>query len=251
MKPNYVILSHGRAGTNFCSQNMQDHPEIAAFMEPFNGVPANRTKLAGEIWDGTSSAMDFARRQCFDNPELQDKARGFKLFYFHCRENRVTSDIWRALRQDKSVKIIFLNRRNFLNKFLSDQRAKASGVWHPNRKDYLSSQYAEVVDLQVDIPACLNMMQYLYASYNLIRREFAQHDHIEWFYEDLKGRGDAFMADICRLLNVAPHPVKVPFRAGTLSPATTRILNRDRVLEVIGSSIFADQIADCPLLTQG
>jgi hypothetical protein len=248
MKPNYVILSHGRAGTNYCAHNMQDHPEIAAFLEPFNGIAENRTPLAGEVWDGTSSAIEFARRQVFDNPALQDKARGFKLFYFHCRQNRVTSDIWRALRQDKSIKIIFLNRRNFLNKYLSDQRAQASGVWHPNRKDYLTSQYADVVDLRVDIPACLNMMNYLYTSYNLIRQEFDGHDHIEWFYEDLAGQGDAFMADIYRLLEVAPLPAKVPFRAGTLSRATTRIVNHDRVLEVIGSSIFADQIAECPLL---
>lgn len=244
----FVVFSHGRAGTNFLINNIKQHPRLAVFHEPFHNNEKDRTLVNGKKWiEGTSSA-DFAYNNIYNSVNAEKSSAGFKLFYFHCRQNILSSDIWTRLANDKSVKIIFLNRRNLLNKHLSDLRAHASGVWHPNKCNYLEEQYSEVVSIQVSVNQCLRVMADIFSGYTIIKDKFRNHQFIEFFFEDLENKSEEFLDNVYNFLNVVPVEMKIPFRAKTLSRATTMISNEEEVRSVIGSSFFSDFINDCPLL---
>lgn len=241
----FVLFSHGRAGTNFVMNNLRTHPDVRAFMEPFHMSPGARAEVDGSVWETGTSSAKFIHDKIWTG---QKPCEGFKLFYFHCREDLVSADVWPMLQEDRDVKIIFVNRRNLLMKHLSDLRAQASGVWHPRGKDYLQKQYAEVVELQVDIRHLDRALHAHYCGYHRMSDVFAQHDNQHLFYEDFVADGVSTFQRMQAFLGLPPVVSGEGFREGTLTPATTRITNAEEVRAYLRKSIFADFIEGCPLL---
>ncbi len=241
----FVLFSHGRAGTNFVMNNLRAHPDVRAFMEPFHNEPGARAPVDGQRWETGQSSAAFARDVIWTG---QKPVEGFKLFYFHARQDLVSADIWTALRADHDVKLIFVNRRNLLMKHLSDLRAQASGVWHPTTKDYKEKQYNQVVELQVDVTLLNRVMVDLYCGYHRVADIFAGHQALHLFYEDFAADGPGNFGRIQDFLGLERKISGDGFRADTLTPATTRIKNAPAVRNFLAKSVFADFLADCPLL---
>lgn len=241
----FVLLSHGRSGTNFVMNNLRAHPDMRGFMEPFHAEPGARAMVDGKRWETGTSSAAFAREAIWTG---EKPVEGFKLFYFHCRQDMVSADIWPALRADRDVKIVFVNRRNLLMKHLSDLRAQASGVWHPTAKNYLEKQYAEQVELQVDIALMNRVLTDLYCGYHRVAEMFAAHDCLHVMYEDFVADGMAAFQKIQAFLGLSNAVSGHGFREGTLTPATTRIKNAAQVRAFIAKSVFCDFLDDCPLL---
>ena len=243
----FLILSHGRAGTNFLGNNLQAHPHIATFLEPFHNDESERVEVRGKKWTAGQSAYDFLQDHVYESVD-DKRAAGCKLFFFHCRQDAQSADIWRRAREDRDIKIIFLNRRNLINRVISDLRAERSGVWHPKSEDYLSSQYAGQIALTINPAMMLNRLKDLYCGEHLVREAFAEHPSISAAFEDLATKGEAFLGEVCAFLGVPEGPVVSPFRAGTLSSQTTVITNADELRASLSLTPFETYIDGCPLL---
>ncbi len=243
----FVVFSHGRAGTNFLMHNLMAHPDTRIHMEPFNEAEG-RSAVDGVKWQKGESSADFAYTHAFRDVDNAKRAAGFKLFYFHCRQDPVSADIWQALLEDREVRMIYLNRRNLLNKCLSALRAEKSGVWHPKGGDYLKSAYGEIVDIEVNIPWLMRAMTNLYCGYHRVAETFKAHRNIHFHFEDLELQNERMLSDVYRFLDLDPQPVAHPFRSGTLTRETTRIVNESEVRDAISSSVFSDYLNTCPLL---
>ena len=249
-KTKYIVLSHGRAGTNYLNQNFRQHPQIAAYNEPFHDTPAKRAPVSGRKWKTAESATKFAWETMYNDPDPRVTAVGFKLFFFQCRQNRKAADIWNTVLNDTSIRPIFVNKRNLLNRYFSELRAKASGVWHPTSNDYKNTQYGEIVELEVKIPKMLQHLSRLYSSYNIVRSQFADRPVLEFFYEDLGTDSESKINQAYEFLGVEQIGQESDFRTGTLSRETTRLVNEDEVREAIETSFFHEYAATCPLLAE-
>ena len=245
MPTKFVVFSHGRAGTNFLMNNLAAHPDTNVYMEPFHAVESERAVVNGRKWKTGESSSHFAYHEIFSNGS---RVSGFKLFYFHCREDIVSSDIWGALKNDLNLKVIFLNRRNLLMKYLSDMRAKKSGVWHPTRGDFSESQYGNVVDITVDIGELMRVMSDLYCGYHRVSELFSKHQCFHMFFEDMVDSSEGLFEETLDFLDLDSSEIVDTFKSGTLTEKTTRVTNGARVKEVVGSSIFADFLKTCPIL---
>ncbi|GAA6202879.1 hypothetical protein [Aquicoccus sp. SU-CL01552] len=241
----FVVFSHGRAGTNFLMNNLAAHPDTNVYMEPFHNKISDRSQVNGRKWKEGESSANFAYSEVFSD---DSRVSGFKLFYFHCRQSVVSSDIWGALRDDADLKVIFLNRRNLLMKHLSDLRAQKSGVWHPTRENFSVSQYGDVVDVTVDIPALMRVMSDLYCGYHKVSEIFSNHQCFHMFFEDLAEDSDDIYGEVLDFLDLRSGEVVNKFKSGTLTKKTTRVTNGARVKEVVGSSIFSDFLETCTVL---
>lgn len=244
----FVVFSHGRAGTNFLMNNLAAHPDIRIHMEPFHLETSARSEVDCRTWQAGESSADFAYTHLFQDPDNTKRAAGFKLFYFHCRQDPVSADIWQALLEDKDLRVVFLNRKNLLNKCLSDLRAQKSGIWHPKHGDYLKTAYREVVDIEVHIPRLMRAMTDLYCGYHRVAETFREHLNMHFYFEDLEEKGDQMLSDVYRLLDLAPRPATDPFRPGTLTKETARIVNEAEVRNAVSVSVFSDYLNTCPLL---
>lgn len=249
MATKFVVFSHGRAGTNFLMNNLRSHPQVSLFMEPFHLNETERSEVNGEIWQTGQSSREFAYNKIFNaEDEYFGSVRGFKLFYFHCRQDPVSGDIWEALRQDRDVRLIFLNRKNLLNKHLSDLRAQATGVWHPRSEKYLSKDYGEIVEVDVDVNRMFRVLTDLYCGYHRVSEDFSNHKSMHIFYEDLEEGSEKILGEVYEFLGLRGLPVVDPFRPGTLSRSTLRMKNKEQVLSALRPSIFHNYIATCPVL---
>lgn len=226
-------------------KNLLSHPDVRGFMEPFHNERGSRAPVAGNRWETGKSSSAFAYDEIWKGLK---PVEGFKLFYFHCRQDLLSADIWERLREDKDVKVLFVNRKNLLMKHLSDLRAQASGVWHPTAKDYLEVQYGQQVDLQVDIGQLSRAMVDLYCGYHRVAEIFSDHLCLSLTYEDFAADSTKAFDQILSFLGLTPHAIGTGFKVGTLTPQTTHIKNAQAVRVSVAKSIFADFLADCPLL---
>lgn len=241
----FVLVSHGRAGTNFVMNNLGMHPDTRIFLEPFHEAAEIRQPALGKAWEPGTSSADFA----YDRIWIGEKpVEGFKLFFNHAREDAVSADIWDRLRVDMDVKFIFLNRRNLLMKTLSDLRAVTTGVWHPTDPNYMQSQYGTQVEIQVALPALRRTLYEHYAGFHRVAEIFAAHDCIYLSYEDLVVNSTGCYAEILKFLGLAPQELVEPFRPGTLTPETTKVVNAASVRRFLARSIWADYLDTCPLV---
>lgn len=164
----------------------------------------------GIKWRAGESSKEFVCTNIFRNSTGLKKAVGFKLFYFHARQDPISADVWDYLSQDRDVRVIFLNRRNLLNKYLSDLRAQKSGVWHPLSDDYLQSAYRNVIDIEVPVRSLMRAMTDLYCGYHRMAEVFREHKNIHLYFEDLEAQGDQALLDVYRFLDLEPQPVVDP-----------------------------------------
>lgn len=241
----FVLVSQGRAGAQFILNNLDAHPDVMLGMDPFHTVPATRTAVDGHRWEVGTSATEFAFQHIWTG---QKPVEGFKLFCFHCREDALSADIWDHLRTDRDVKFIFLNRRNLLMKHISELRAEASGVIHPVGPDYLQAQFGQQVAIQVTLPVLRRELFEHYAGFNRVAEIFAAHDCLYLSYEDLVINAEGCYAEILRFLGLASQALVDPFKPGTLTPETTKVINGPAVRRFMARSIWADYLDNCPLV---
>lgn len=244
----FVVFSHGRAGTNFLMNNLSSHASTMVAMEPFHNDLDKRYKVNGEVWKDSESSADFAYNVIYNCDSLDVQAVGFKLFYFHCRQNHMSASIWKRLQEDTDVHVIFLNRWNLLNKYLSDLRAMKSGIWHPTKKDYMDNQYKNVVDVHVDVPKLMRAMSELYCGYHRTAETFKNHPTRHYLFEDLADKSDEILTDAYTFLGLSRAETSSSFKAGTLSPKTTNVINADEVRDAVYRSVFSDYLDTCPIL---
>jgi len=241
----FIIISHGRAGTNFLVQSLNASPRIKCYMEPFNEVENQRCKIGDFRWQSNQSSWRFANNIIYKSQKKKNLV-GFKIFHHHCRENVISSDIWRKLKPAKTIKIIFLDRGNILNVYLSALRARKTGIWHPKGSEYAKS-YAKM-QITVNVHKMMMNLQYNYTGIHRCRNIYSSHPFIHVTYEQFESGAEEHMARIYDFLGV-PTPGKViPFKAGTLSAETLEIENADEVRDALLSSVFSNMIKSCPVL---
>jgi hypothetical protein len=135
----FFILARGRTGSTLLHQLLDSHPQCICFEEIFADRPLPEefpadypaAKLQGMQRDEAlrkSDPLAFLDRYVFA-PDLPESVRsvGFKLFYFHSNAGR--SELWDHLKQDTSVRVVHLRRRNLLRMFLSMKIAFKTGAW--------------------------------------------------------------------------------------------------------------------------
>ena len=82
----------------------------------------------------------------------------------------------------------------------------------------------------------------------IVAEIFAAHDCIYLSYEDLVVNSTGCYAEILKFLGLAPQELVEPFRPGTLTPETTKVVNAASVRRFLARSIWADYLDTCPLV---
>jgi hypothetical protein len=101
----FIILGRPRTGSNMLVYALKAHPEIYARGEIFQRIGCRDFR---DVLQATAP-----RRRAV-------KAVGFKLMYNHPLD-RDLPELWDHLRTDKSIQVIHLERRNFLETHLSSR----------------------------------------------------------------------------------------------------------------------------------
>lgn len=162
----FVLVCDSRTGSTLLLNSLGFHPQIEVEGELFKYVKSDDE--IEEIW-----------RKIFRSRKRRVKYVGFKLFYFHARTPQ--DKIWTDLKNDKSIKIIHLKRKNLLRAFLSKKIGLKTKQWTENIK---SSQIpVEQKQVIIDPEECLKFFELTRKHEEECEELFKNHDVINITYE--------------------------------------------------------------------
>lgn len=130
----FIILGRSRVGSNLLRGLLNDHSQIMVMGELFQNKNEIGWAMEGFPGDGRTTAMflqqpvRFLERKMWRNYPQGITAVGFKIFYYHARDD-AWAPVWPYLQADTALRVIHIKRRNVLKTHLSRQLALASDKW--------------------------------------------------------------------------------------------------------------------------
>ncbi|MEM7356602.1 MAG: hypothetical protein AAF657_37650, partial [Acidobacteriota bacterium] len=114
----FVVTSDARDGSGLLHVSLSPHPEIHIHGE----VLGSACRPEWRVFDSAKALLDTVVYR----PTGEARAIGFKLFHWHAVDAFV--DVYEHLRQVKA-RVIHVQRRNLLEKFVSLKLAEMTRVW--------------------------------------------------------------------------------------------------------------------------
>lgn len=207
----FIILGKGRSGSNFLRGLLNSHRNIIVFGElfrdsnsiswefPFYHECLQSSNLISWM---QSEPVNFLEKKVFRKYHPQVLAVGFKLFYYHA-QNDSRQVIWPFLQEQKSIKIIHLQRNNTLKELLSLRKAFKTNKWTNT-----SAVEEQVFSISLDYEDCLREFVYAQQIKSQYNTFFQYHPIINVIYENLSDNYEIEIKKIQDFLEVDYEPVK-------------------------------------------
>ncbi len=192
----FIVLTRDRTGSNMTIQSLNSHPNIAADYELFG-------KLEGR------QEQDILRR-CFSKQPFYVKAKGFKIFYYHPRDQE-NSTIWSLLEDDKDLYIIHLIRRNTLHSQVSCKIAVTTGVFGVRSEKQNTSYQNNVPNISFEPKKLEETFIRDQQWQNEACKRFKDHPMLEIYYEDVVATPQREYGKIMAFLGLNYHPTSTDF----------------------------------------
>lgn len=218
----FVIASLPRSGTHMLSSLLDGHPQIRTEAEIFNPYSEGNRRHTGR-----PAEWVLRNRAWYDGPQ---RIRGVPIHLSHDDPWKV----WPYLRSLAGVRYLCLRRRNLLEQFVSHEQAMVHGRWQVWR----DQRRPDVVQLVVDPRRLEHFATRMDACWDRFDREFAAHERMPVWYEDLCQNTEAVSLEVQRFLGA--HLVS-GLRPGTIKvgrPLAEVVSNYDQLRQYFGGSKY-------------
>jgi hypothetical protein len=237
----FVILSSGRSGSNLLCQALSEHPSVLAFTEPFCANPNDRPSINDRVFSDGDDPIEFLTTTLWE-PSTKPVV-GFKLFFHQLRANATQVETWKWLAANPDIKKIILRRDNLLDIYISEARAKRSGVWHlSGTRDSEERAKYNKEQLWLDCVACKTYMDDLAAGYMWLASTFP--DAVTVTYDEMALDLPSVTDRLFKHLGVPSFAISSKFEPLTTLPHHVGIGNWDELRDWIGLTIYADFLPD-------
>jgi hypothetical protein len=219
----FIIISHGRCGTNIFCNSLNLSKRVKCFMEPFHLKPEQRCPIGDLRYDESGAGSDFLRDHLYSIPGFD--AVGFKIFLFHARSPASAATAWDFLSSDREIKVIYLYRDNILHSFVSEQKARHTGVWHPKQDRGQPKSW-----IHIDPGKAIKYLSKIEDYKKWGHEKFKDHESLHLTYENLAEDLPGCLGRAFDFIGVQPVAVDgVVFKSVTGPIDSTLIENYDEV----------------------
>lgn len=218
----FIILAQERTGSILLQRLLDSHPEIFCVGEIFNPSPKLRQtikKVETPIAAG-ADPIAYLNRYVFCDYPPETKAVGFRLFYTHARD-KAWAHVWPYLR-DRGVKVIHLQRRNLLDRYLSLQLAQRSNTWL--KLNEASGDYGDEM-ITLDPYDCFRDINGSQWWWHEADGFFADNPRLTVTYEALVDDQDVVTDEILDFLGLVQQPLISQTKKQRSRPKPQRIAN--------------------------
>lgn len=205
----FVLVATERTGSTLLLQMLNSHPSVAAGGELFNANLIDQGRIVwpnhGTLEDSAllelrnTNPIEFIHRLFDEAVQAGHRAVGFKLMYGHGDGNDVVRDY---LAHDTNLRVIHLKRRNLLRRQLSNDRARATGVWHAP----VGTPRDPPPAVEIDLERCVTEFIRTQRKQAEYERRFAGHALLELHYEDLAADPVAVAGQALAFLGLEASP---------------------------------------------
>jgi LPS sulfotransferase NodH len=208
----FVILGHGRTGSNLLGASLAQHPHATVRGELFHDLEEKRAAwpVEGRYLRTGEDPAAFVEEVAFAPPASEEAlAVGFRLFYWHSRQDDTALRLWDRLGADRSVRIVHLVRHNLFESYVSRQVAGRTGEWLRRNE----SQAAPQPDaFELSAAKCRLYFDDIVRRREWSRSFFSEHPFLEISYEEVVADYQATLDRTFRFVGVPPVPVTAPYR---------------------------------------
>ncbi|MCC6474372.1 MAG: sulfotransferase [Burkholderiales bacterium] len=231
----FILLATGRTGTTLLGNSLADHPGVLYYGELFHFDPVRRAEEASRatVGAGLPRGLGAGLAACRNDEDgaaylrrlfsqrTAAGALGFKLFYFQARSGPPAS-AWEAIGADADLRIVHLQRRNWLESLLSFERARLTGVWHlPGAAPALG-----LGPMTIEPQRCLQHFERQRQALETASPLLRSHRVLDVEYEEMAAEFPGAMQRVCRFLEVDPaHAGAAYTRKIARLPAREEIAN--------------------------
>ncbi len=235
----FVLLASARTGSRFLASLLNSHPHARCFGEIFNPSVVDRIPWTCAGYETTPELLrlrdddpvTLLERVILSNHPPGVRACGFRLFYYHARTPPWDA-IWPYLRDDRSLEVIHLRRRNEFRKHVSEEVARMTGRWHIVN----DADAHRRVSLELDIGRCLRAMDLFPEQERQALAALGPHDTLDVYYEDLLRPGATLMAQVLRFLGLDERPLHAGTEKQIRQPLSDLISNYGQVREALAGT---------------
>ena len=235
----FILLASGRTGSNFLASLLNSHPRARCFGEIFNPSAVDRIPWKCAGYETTPELLrlrdddpvTLLERVIFSNHPSGVRACGFKMFYYHARTPPWDA-IWPYLRDDRSLEVIHLRRRNELRKHVSEEVARMTGRWHIAH----DADAHRDISLKLDIGRCMRAMDLFPEQERQALAALGSHQTIDIYYEDLLKHEATRMVEVQRFLGLDDRRLHAETKKQIRQPLSDLISNYDQVREALAGT---------------
>jgi LPS sulfotransferase NodH len=231
----FVVLGHGRTGSNLLHAAMRQHPRVRVFGELFHDSEEKRAQwpAAGLYWHTGEDPVPFLERTAYaPSPNGEILAAGFRIFYYHSKTDR---RVWEYLADEDAVRVIHLSRRNLFETLVSRRVALLTGEWKRTASDAAPSP---IEPFEIDPDACREYFDSITRYRAWARTHFAGHPMLELFYEDLVADFQPTLDRVFRFLGVDPVQTRMVYEKQARIPAREQVANYAHLLGAFRGSPY-------------
>lgn len=224
----FVIISQSRTGSTLLMALLNNHENIICDGELFKNLNGNSCK---HIWN-----------RFFSKKPKKIEQVGFKLFYYHPLKG--DQSVWDFIKNDKSITIIHLVRKNWMRVLVSQKVGLKTKLWTENiYKPHLVSIEEKKVEISID--ECEEAFKKASLNEEKTREHFASHPFVEVTYEDLSEDSDSVIRKITNVLNVNYQKVKANNKKQNTEPLEELVINfselQDHFRDTKWAYLFSEQ----------
>lgn len=242
----FIILANGRSGTTLVANGLADHPQVLVYGELFHRDPvrraddASRRTIGAGVWrrlpqgvaacGETEDGAAYVARLFAQAPGAY-RAIGFKLGKGHAREG-ASNSVWPYLASLRSLRVVHIQRANWLATLISRERAVRTRVWHtptPPRSQ----------PFRLDPELCRRHFERLETNAALAAPLLEQRPVLEVDYDDLSADFSSCMQRIWTFLEA--DPLHVPSRMSKIAKLEPHeeIVNYDELRKLFRNTPYA------------
>lgn len=222
----FVIITRSRTGSNFLKTLLNAHENIYVLGEMFQML-RNNTCL--DIW-----------KEIFSERPPKIKWVGFKLFYYHPLDSQ-SREVWHFLKNDPTIRIIHLKRKNLLRVHVSRLIAGKNNIWSSKKKNETPRSEKKV---RVDIDRLFNDMQQTLNWERQLKLEFINHQIFTVEYEDLVAKQKEVITAIFEFLKIPNQRVKSELKKLNPEKLQDLVVNYDELHKALNNGKYAFMLND-------
>jgi len=209
----FVVITRSRTGSNLLISLLNSNPKIIAHGEKFS--------LLGH------KNCDQIYKEIF--PKKSNKIVGFKLFYYHPNDSEDKS-IWNTLKNNQSIKIIHLQRKNLLRSHISRLIAGKTENWASTQAKETGLKEKQI---HIDTEKLLSDFETTNNYIKETNEAFKNHRTIEIFYEDLVNDRKKTIKRISNFLEVEDMDLKSNLKKQNQEKIKEIVLNYEELYECL------------------
>ena len=221
----FLVLGAGRTGSTLLRHLLNDHPGVHCAGEVLNVSNPVRQALPGAREHELLTPARLLHRRVFAVPGVT--AAGFKLFYQHGMGSMPTA--WVYLDALEDLRVIHLQRRDALARYVSLQRALRDGHWTRTG----DSAPVEQPPFDVDPEHFVWWVDLWRERRARALERLSGRPVLEVWYEDLAADRAGQLAEVFAFLDVPAAPVEAALRKQRTRPLEEVVANWDDVVDAV------------------